>query len=319
MAQQKSDTVPRAPRLLFSASSRLQSNTVQPTPLLQSNEVESQLNQDFDRRKTYHKFLHRSLNHKGFQYELGLNIDPIKFQPFGSCREGGLYFTDEENLARFSEFGTYIANIKIPDDARVYPDPQGHKWKADKIIVESYCPAQDHPLFDDPEWCLKAVKIEGSLLKYMKKQTFEICVGAVKQYPFALTYVDIQLIDAVSEHIINDYPFALQFVRNQTPDICLKAVKQHGFALQFVRNQTHEICLEAVKKNGCALEFVEDRTQKICMEAVKQNPHALQFVRNQTLEMCREAIKRNVTVMKYVCKQYKKACKKHAAKLYGRR
>ena len=37
----------------------------------------------------------------------------------------------------------------------------------------------------------------------------------------------------------------------------LEAVKQNGFALQYVKEQTEEICLEAVKQDGYALKFVE--------------------------------------------------------------
>jgi len=54
----------------------------------------------------------------------------------------------------------------------------------------------------------------------------------------------------------------LQFVKNQTDEICLEAVKQYGWALQFVKKQTDEICLEAVKQNGNALQFVKNPTKK---------------------------------------------------------
>ena len=56
---------------------------------------------------------------------------------------------------------------------------------------------------------------------------------------------------------------ALQYVKDQTKDICLKAVKQDGFALLYVKNQTKEICLEAVKQDGSALQYVKDQTEEI--------------------------------------------------------
>jgi hypothetical protein len=70
----------------------------------------------------------------------------------------------------------------------------------------------------------------------------------------------------------------LQYVRNQTEEICLEAVKQDWYALQYVRNQTEEICLEAVKQNWYALRYVRNQTEEICIEAVKHNWYALQFV-----------------------------------------
>ena len=36
----------------------------------------------------------------------------------------------------------------------------------------------------------------------------------------------------------------------------LEAVKQNGWAFQFVKEQTEEICLEAVKQEVCAVKFV---------------------------------------------------------------
>jgi len=48
----------------------------------------------------------------------------------------------------------------------------------------------------------------------------------------------------------------LKDVIDQTPEICLAAVKQNGCALKYVIEQTPEICLAAVKQDGCALEYV---------------------------------------------------------------
>ena len=43
----------------------------------------------------------------------------------------------------------------------------------------------------------------------------------------------------------------------------LAAVKPNGCALQYVKDQTTEICLEAVKQNGDALQYVKDQTNEI--------------------------------------------------------
>ena len=58
----------------------------------------------------------------------------------------------------------------------------------------------------------------------------------------------------------------------------LDAVERNGFALQYVKEQTLEICLEAVKQNGDALQYVQNQTPELCLEAVKQNGYAIQFV-----------------------------------------
>ncbi len=54
----------------------------------------------------------------------------------------------------------------------------------------------------------------------------------------------------------------LQFVKKQTPELCLAAVQQYGRALGYVKEQTYELCLEAVKHYGYALQFVKDEQLK---------------------------------------------------------
>lgn len=81
---------------------------------------------------------------------------------------------------------------------------------------------------------------------------------------------------------VNCEALELEYVKKQTPEICLIAVKKNGLALQFVENQTSEICLMAVKENGLALQFVEKQTPEICSMAIQQNSDASQFIENET-------------------------------------
>ena len=91
---------------------------------------------------------------------------------------------------------------------------------------------------------------------------------------------------------------ALQFVKEQTPEICLEAIKQNSLVLYYVKEQTPEICLEAVKKNGVALQFVKKQNPEICLEAVKQNGWVLGFVKEPTLELYLEAFKKEPLIEK---------------------
>ena len=62
---------------------------------------------------------------------------------------------------------------------------------------------------------------------------------------------------------VRENPLNLEYVKEQTQEICLQAVKQNGLALRFVKNQTPEICLEAVKEDGLALKYVINQTPLI--------------------------------------------------------
>ena len=56
------------------------------------------------------------------------------------------------------------------------------------------------------------------------------------------------------------------YVKDQTPEICLEAVKQNASALQCVENQTDEICIAAINNNIYAIKFVENLTPVVCKE-----------------------------------------------------
>lgn len=71
---------------------------------------------------------------------------------------------------------------------------------------------------------------------------------------------------------------ALRLKKNLSGEDALKAVKQDGHALQYVVEQTEEICLEAVKQDGFALRYVKEQTYQICLEAVNKSRFALRYV-----------------------------------------
>jgi len=90
-----------------------------------------------DRRKTYWKVTNEDECHYGLQYKTGLVIDPVPFNnnPDESCVEGGIYFTTREYIHRFFWVGTNLRPVKIPKDAKVVLDPEGDKYRADRVIL----------------------------------------------------------------------------------------------------------------------------------------------------------------------------------------
>ncbi|MEF9923017.1 MAG: DUF4116 domain-containing protein, partial [Muribaculaceae bacterium] len=52
---------------------------------------------------------------------------------------------------------------------------------------------------------------------------------------------------------------ALQYVKDQTLEICIEAMKSNGYALQYVKDQTLEICIEAMKNDDGALQYVDSK------------------------------------------------------------
>jgi len=108
----------------------------------------------FDYTKTYYKVTNENEIHHAYQYKDGLNVLNEKFNddPKASCVAGGFYFTDYDHLPEFFEYGVWIREVTIPTDAKVVLDPDGNKWRCDKIIFgNKYHIENDFNKWFDPE------------------------------------------------------------------------------------------------------------------------------------------------------------------------
>lgn len=215
----------------------------------------------------YFKILNEKLNHNRFQYKEGLNIDTVPFNTKEYCGPGGLHFTNKKNIFHYLHLGTLIADVKIPNNAKVYKYETA--WKVDQIILSNIRLVEEFVSALTRKEIFEFIEVNASIIRFVKEQTPELCLVAVKN----------------SE--------AFQFVKEQTPELCLFAVKQDGFSLRYVKEQTSEICLEAVKECGMSLQFVKKQTPSICYGAVKEDGNALRFVKNRTSQIVFEAVKQS--------------------------
>ena len=209
--------------------------------------------------KKFVKLTNQLENHNGYQFQTGLNIDSIPFNPQGKCNPGGIYFCLFEDLQLWLNYIDqemfYIRLVTIPDDALVWTEQ--NKFKADRLILSDRLEIGDLEIWKDPAYCLTAVKYDGFSLRFIKQQTPEICLAAVGEDGRALRYV-------------------LQ----QTPQICLAAVREDGRALRYVLQQTPEICLAAVREDGCALKYVTEQSLQMCLVAVHNSDYAWEYVKD---------------------------------------
>ena len=164
------------------------------------------------------------------------------------------------------------------------------KEQTEKICLEAVrCNGWDLQYVKEQtdEICLEAVKNNGLVLEYVKNQTEEICIEAIKggielykikektermyieiynnimknNYTVIEEQIDFdELIyynrideDGIKE-LIKMKPSLLQFVKEQTEEMCMEAVKRKPFMIFYVKEQTEEMCIIAVKKEGNALQ-----------------------------------------------------------------
>ncbi len=214
-------------------------------------------------------------------YTDGLVVDII---PFDITRPGGLYFTDLENLPLWTCNKCWIREVTILPDAQVFV--LSNRIKANKLFLGSRIPIEEFEPWSDRDYCVKAVKKNPLVLKFIKgsNQFLELCFDAVRRSPHALKYVQDEYL---------------------TPEIISMAINSKGETIKYVpiKLQTYEICLQAVKTCSNAILSIGDkyRTPELCLEAIKLNPSALKFIREQqTPELCLEAVSRDINVLQYV-------------------
>ena len=222
------------------------------------------------------KLFNEKEKHFDYQYHDGLNILQEQFNTTNKCSNGGFYFCEEKYILYWLNNFLNIKHIRyitIPDTAQVYVEPK--KFKCDKIFLNEKISLKEFEI--KSKNLLDLILHNGMLLKFINKQTDELCINAVKQNGLALEYVGRQTEEICLQSVKQNYK-SLKFVILQTDEICINAVKQNGLALEYVRRQTEEICLNAVKKDGFSLYFVNSQTEEICLEAIKQYKFAYHFV-----------------------------------------
>lgn len=101
----------------------------------------------------YLKIFKSNLTHYDFTYQPGLNVLKTEFNdnPKDSCVPGGFYFTTPEYIHNFFNYGTMIGEINLPlDDPefKMVKDPDGNKWRANKIIIDKLYKLFDPTIFE---------------------------------------------------------------------------------------------------------------------------------------------------------------------------
>lgn len=106
-----------------------------------------------------------------------------------------------------------------------------------KIIVEN----------NSPYFCYTVTKYTPEYFQFVKTKNMEISKEAIMKNPYLLEYVD-----------------------DQTYDLCLFAIKLDGKAIKYVKNQTKELCMLAIK-NGATESCIrmENKDDDIYFELFK--------------------------------------------------
>jgi len=85
----------------------------------------------------FYKILSENENHYGLQFHTGRIDDPNEFQEYGICAPGGIYFAPVTSILAFVDYGPWIREVTIPEDAQMVKDPGNgpEKYRASSVIL----------------------------------------------------------------------------------------------------------------------------------------------------------------------------------------
>lgn len=145
-----------------------------------------------------------------------------------------------------------------------------------------------------PEVCLAAVRHNGDALKFVDPEdmTDDIVTAAISRRADSIQYVPAnkQTIKIINAAILKD-PNNLRFIRDQSEDICMKAIKYNPRAFSHVKIQTPKLCVELIKMKPQVFSTVREHGRVFSLGLIKYNRSYFEKLNLQTEEVCIEAIK----------------------------
>lgn len=221
----------------------------------------------FNYDKDYYKIMNLDMKHHDFQYQMGLNIFPSKFDP-NCIGKGGFYFCKQQDIQHW--LGLYncytIAQIRIPNTARVVD--QGQKYKTDMLII---C---------DIDVSFNADDIKNPIIL----QTFELCEVAVRYNPHYIGYVHDQT-DYLCSLALNRDPSSMLMIRNQIRGSILYLIKHNGFLVQYFKATTRMLMYLALK---CVYELLKKAFDIVKLNQQQNEKKNAKIRRNEAAKQRRD-------------------------------
>jgi hypothetical protein len=94
----------------------------------------------------------------------------------------------------------------------------------------------------------------------------------------------------------------IQFVNNQTPELCEIAIESDPMSIRFIQeqNRTHRLCIKAIRLNPDCVQYIHSKDMHELAVSLKGS--TLQYIPDEHKDyiMCADAIHKNPMVIQYV-------------------
>jgi hypothetical protein len=205
--------------------------------------------------------------HNGFKFKEGLNVDLIIFNFKSSCKPGGFYFTNRDEMSRWLIYSGKVMywmwEVIIPDDAVVVIE-SSNKIKTDKFILEN------KKIITENIDVSETVKLGGIYIRLIENPSEELQLLAVKNNIHSLKYIKNPS-ESVQLFVVSNYGFAIRDIDGKPPSeaVQLAAVKNEGLAIRYIKSSelSEDVKSEAVTQNGYAIKYIENASDELLVLA----------------------------------------------------
>lgn len=153
------------------------------------------------------------------------------------------------------------------------------------------------------ELCLMAVTLNGLAIQFVIKKTQAICTAAYENTRFAIQYIDEEWQTADMGKCIYPNIELFKYVKIQTNDICVSALRFSLQNFKYIMNPTLEMYLYVVT-NGNPNVYEQFRqmelTDHIMIQILNVKPQMLQYFKHTTPDLDLYAVKKDITAIEHV-------------------
>lgn len=100
--------------------------------------------------------------------------------------------------------------------------------------------------------------------------------------------------------LLEYYPLALEYINEQTEEMCFNAVEKDIKAFKYVINQTEELCDYVLSKDINMFEHVKHKTDKLCKKVLTDNPDLYYYIDNPSVEVSVIALENDIYLINFV-------------------
>ncbi len=237
----------------------------------------------------YFKVLADDLIHHGYKYKLGLNVDVLPFNPNDSCGPGGLYYTTEEHVLSYSEYGSLIAEVEPM--GQTYKDPECDKWKTDKLFVKSIVPITTWLSAKSRKFQCSMVKKNPSNIRYIIDPAEGVQLVAVKLDGNSILYIKDPS-EAVKLAAVKNKA-ELWYIKNPSEAVQLAMIKRDWQNIGYFENPSEVVQLAAVQQSPDGILNIKNPSEAVQLKAIDRYPGNIQYIKNPTESVQRKAIEKD--------------------------